>query len=238
MTRSAFLLCAAIAATVSAEAQTTYRETVLHDFAYFLAPKGAGPSAGVIRDPSGNLYGTTFSGGAWDQGVVFKIDTSGRQTILHSFAGGAQGANPHAGVILDQSGNLYGTTERSASYCDGCTRNGVVYKLDATGVETVLYTFTGGDDGGCPYGDMARDAAGNLYGTTSYGGMSGHGVVFKLDTSGHETVLHSFTGGADGASPNGVLLDSGNLYGTAYCGGTGSGCIDGVPPWAMGWYTS
>ena len=98
---------------------------------------------------------------------------------------------------------------------------GVVYKLDLTGHETVLYSFTGQADGGHPYAGVIRDSTGNLYGTTTYGG-TGAGVVYKLDNADHETVLYSFTGAADGGYPNaGVIRDSaGNLYGTTDKGGS------------------
>ena len=90
-------------------------------------------------------------------------------------------------------GNLYGTT-----LIGGAANKGVVYKLDTTGYETVLYSFAGGADGGAPFAAVILDSAGNLYGTTGYGGSANAGVVYRLDTAGHETVLHSFTGGADG----------------------------------------
>jgi uncharacterized repeat protein (TIGR03803 family) len=103
------------------------------------------------------------------------LDTAGHETVLHSFTAGADGGGPSAGVIRDSSGNLYGTTK------DGGTAGlGVVYKLDTAGQETVLYNFTGGADGGVPYGGVIRDSAGNLYGTTYSGGKHGSGVVFKL----------------------------------------------------------
>ena len=212
--------------TASAQTQTTYSETVLHSFASLIAPNGASPGA-LVRDPAGNLYGITIGGGAWGQGVVFKIDAAGQQTVLYSFRGGADGARPIGGLIRDEVGNLYGTTLSGGNSCDvtpdpSC---GVVFKIDAAGQETVVYAFTGGNTGFIPYSGVVRDSAGNLYGTTAFGGKSDYGVVFKVDPSGHEIVLHSFTGGADGGIPNsGVLLDSGNLYGTTTCGGAGGGC--------------
>ena len=212
----------ALALIAIAPAQAPASEIVLHNFGY-PAPKGAGPWAGVIRDSAGNLYGTTNTGGVSNKGVVYKVDTTGRQTVLHSFTGGADGGYPYAGVIGDSAGNLYGTTMQggtaNAADPDGY---GVVYKLDATGHETVLYSFTGGADGSGPVAGVIRDSAGNLYGTAYGGGTANAGVVFKLDTTGHETVLYSFKGGADGASPwAGVIRDSaGNLYGTTVYGGT------------------
>jgi uncharacterized repeat protein (TIGR03803 family) len=169
-------------------------ETVLHNFA--TPPKGAYPYAGLIRDAAGNLYGTTNSRGKAGAGVVFKVSTSGHQTVLYNFTGGVDGGYPQAGVIRDAAGNLYGTTAAG-----GTAGAGVVYKLDTSDHETVLYTFTGGDDGGLPDAAVIRDSAGNLYGTTSAGGTADWGTVYKLDTTGHETVLHNFTGGADGGLP-------------------------------------
>jgi uncharacterized repeat protein (TIGR03803 family) len=179
---------------------------------------------GLIRDSAGNLYGTTNGGGASGAGVVFQIDPSGNETVLYNFTGGADGGFPFGGLIRDSAGNLYGTTNGG-----GASGAGVVFKVDRAGNETMLYSFTGGPDGGYPlWVVLARDSAGNLYGTTSGGGASGNGVVFKLDPSGNETVLHSFTGGADGSSPfAGVVLGSnGNLYGTTPFGGqTNAGIV-------------
>src|ERR1039458_8091731 len=206
-------------------AQAPASEIVLHNFGY-PAPKGAGPWAGVIRDSAGNLYGTTQNGGVSNKGVVYKVDTTGRQTVLYSFTGGADGSGPQAGVIGDSAGNLYGTTSLG-----GTANVGVVYKLDTTGHETVLYSFTGGADGGEPAAGVILDSAGNLYGTTVFSGTAGTGVVYKLDSTGHETVLFTFTGtlsGGDGNVPwAGVIRDSaGNLYGTTLLSGTaGQGVV-------------
>ena len=193
-------------------------QVVLHNFQ--TPPKGSNPRAGVIRDSAGNLYGTAGGGGASGRGVVFKLSPSGKETVLYSFSGGADGSEPVAGVIRDSSGNLYGTTQL------GGTGSGVVYKLDSSGHETVLYTFTGGADGGYPEAGVIRDSAGNLFGTTQLGG-TGAGVVFQLESNNHEKVLYSFTGGADGGQPYaGVIQDSaGNLYGTTNSGGSGAGVV-------------
>ncbi len=191
----------------------TAQETVLYSFTG--GTDGGDPNAGVIRDPAGNLYGTTLHGGTADEGVVYKLDTAGVETVLYSFSGGPDGGNPYSGVIRDSAGNLYGTT-----YYGG-TAGGVVYKLDPSGDFKVLHTFTG-PDGTYPYAGLIGDSAGNLYGTTWGGGAAGHGVVFKLNPARNNyTVLHSFTGGADGSDPNaGVMRDSaGNLYGTTWAGG-------------------
>ena len=197
---------------------------MLHSFPYL--PQGATPDAGVIRDSAGNLYGTTVAGGLPHFGVVYKLDPAGHETVLYTFTGGADGGAPYAGVILDSAGNLYGTTQHGGgAQCGiyhGC---GVVFKLDPTGHETVLHSFTGGADGSLPIAGVILDSAGNLYGTTSAGGTANAGVVFRLDSTGQETVLYSFTGGADGRQPYaGVIRDAaGDLYGTTYLGGAGCG---------------
>jgi uncharacterized repeat protein (TIGR03803 family) len=202
-------------------------ETVLYSFTG--GADGGGPLAGVIRDKAGNLYGTTNGGGASGAGVVFRIDTSGNETVLYSFTGGADGGYPIAGVIRDRAGNLYGTTAGG-----GTSGAGVVFKVDTSGIETPLYSFTGGADGGYPlFAGVILDSAGNLYGTTAGGGTSGAGVVYKVDTSGNETVLYSFTGGADGNEPTtGVILGpAGKLYGTtAYGGRTNAGVVFEIKP--------
>ncbi|MGC9946834.1 MAG: choice-of-anchor tandem repeat GloVer-containing protein [Bryobacteraceae bacterium] len=196
------------------EVSSTGQETVL--YAFLGALDGALPSAGVIADPEGNLYGTTAYGGTFNAGTVFKVDPSGHQTILYNFAGGTDAAYPSAPVTRDADGNLYGTTTNG-----GAANYGTVYKLDTTGHETVLYSFTGGTDGGAPYASVVLDPAGNLYGTAVIGGAHDAGVVFKVDPAGQETVLYAFTGFGDGYQPyGGVIRDSaGNLYGTA--GGNG-----------------
>ncbi|MGA8493494.1 MAG: choice-of-anchor tandem repeat GloVer-containing protein [Terriglobales bacterium] len=193
---------------------TTGAETVLYSF--LGGADGGNPPAGLVRDSAGNLYGTTTWGGTYWVGVVFKVDTTGAETVLHSFTGGADGGEPYAGLVRDSAGNLYGTT-----YYGGASgAYGAVFKLDTTGAETVLYSFTGGADGGQPLAGLVRDSAGNLYGTTREGGAYSNGVVFKLDTTGVETVLYSFEGGAGGFPEAGLLRDSaGNLYGTTQAGG-------------------
>ena len=198
--------------------------TVLYSFAG--PPDGANPSGALVLDSSGNLYGTTEWGGSANLGTVFKMSTTGDEAILHDFAGGSDGANPEGGVILDSAGALYGTTSGGGTGA-GCETFacGIVFKVDAGGNESVLYTFNGdtasGVDGANPWGALVRDAGGNLYGTTVYGGSKGLGTIFKLDTAGHETLLHQFTG-KDGSYPYSTLVRdaAGNLYGTAYEGGT------------------
>jgi uncharacterized repeat protein (TIGR03803 family) len=195
-------------------------ETVLYSFTG--GSDGANPIAGVIRDSAGNLYGTTALGGAAFNGVVFKLDMAGQETVLYSFTGEADGGQPYAGVIQDATGNLYGTT-----YQGGLGNHGVVYKLDVTGQETVLYSFTGEPDGDQPHGGVALDPAGNLYGTTFLGGTSDQGAVYKLDATGRESILYSFTGGSDGGNPaDGVVrTPNGDLYATASGYTSGHGVV-------------
>jgi uncharacterized repeat protein (TIGR03803 family) len=249
---------------------------LLHSFRN--VPDGGNPNP-VITDAEGNLYGTTEYGGIVcganneSCGTVFKLDSSGKETVLHRFAGGADGSQPIAGLVRDAQGNLYGTTQGNGlipasstifkispdnketvlytfkGTTDGCCENsaltldwagniygispyagksgcgpdglgcGTVFKVSATGKFSVLHTFNGAD-GIKPDGGLVRDAAGNLYGTTFFGGdlnclpPTGCGTVFKLDAKNNLTVLYSFTGKADGANPLSVILDAeGNLYG-------------------------
>jgi uncharacterized repeat protein (TIGR03803 family) len=188
---------------------------------------GNQPQASLIRDSQGNLYGTTYKGGASDWGVVFKVTSGGQEIVLHSFTNSPDGASPVSGLFMDQAGNLYGTTPGggTGSCQGGC---GTVFEIDSTGTETILHSFTGAPDGMAPVGKLIADAQGNLYGTTVYGGTRspscvdyGCGTVFKVDTTGAETVLYSFTGNPDGAWPEaGLTMDSaGNLYGETEAGG-------------------
>jgi uncharacterized repeat protein (TIGR03803 family) len=196
------------------------KESVLHRFAGHLKD-GNNPQAGLIRDAASNLYGTTTYGGSFDDGIVFKVNKAGKETVLYDFTGGMDGGNPQYGSLRrDATGNLYGTTYTGGSFsCGGSDGCGTVFKLDL-GKETVFHNFAGGD-GANPYAGVIRDAAGNLYGTTAFGGPAQNGTVFKLDAGGRETILYGFTGGTDGAFPYGGLVRDavGNLYGTTNVGG-------------------
>ncbi len=186
---------------------------------------GANPVGVVIADKTGNLYGTTAFGGAYANGVVFKLAPDGTETVLYSFTGSSDGALPFAGVIMDQSGNLYGTTLEGGDYGAGN-----IFEVTPNGSETTLYSFTCQSDGCLPNAGLTEDKSGNFYGTTWYGGANFDGNVYKLAPDGTLTTLYSFAGGNDGFEPYaGVIFDkAGNLYGaTAYGGGTGclgSGC--------------
>ena len=201
-------------------ASGTYTEKTLYSFGSNPDGNGIYPWAGLIMDASGNLYGTT-TGGTGGTGSVFElVNSSGTYTerVLHSFSGGSDGRGPYAGLIMDASGNLYGTTTAG-----GTSGAGTVFELvnsSGTYTEKVLYSFTStAGDGANPYAGLVMDASGNLYGTTNGGGTGGFGTVFELvNTSGTftERVLHNFSGGSDGSNPlAGLIMDaSGNLYGT------------------------
>lgn len=192
---------------------------------------GYWPTGNLILDAQGNLYGTTRYGGHEQRsGTAFKISPTGQKSTLYEFgAYKGDGRGPEAGLIMDTQGNLYGTTgsgghrggELKGLTCPGGC--GIVFEINAAGVETILYTFMGwkAQDGAVPVAALVMDAEGNLYGTTNYGGVYGYGTVFKLVPSGKETVLYSFTGSAGGAFPSGnVVFDAeGNLYGTTFSGG-------------------
>jgi hypothetical protein len=258
-TRKVFVAVAVtLMLTVSALAQDS--EIVLHNFSG--GKDGAVGANQLAADSAGNLYGTTWDGGNSSAacgayfgypsysgcGVVFKLTPrkggAWKETVLHTFSGGKDGALPVGGVVLDSAGNLYGTTwfggDRRPANCNltglipGC---GVVYKLtpteDGPWTETVLYTFTGGSDGAYPYSGVTLDSSGNVYGTavaagymlTCNTGGSGCGVVFKLTPAPSgpwtESVLYAFTGGTYGNGPYGGLTfdASGNLYGVTKEGG-------------------
>jgi uncharacterized repeat protein (TIGR03803 family) len=163
------------------------KETVLYQFTG--GEDGAFPFAGVVRDWGRNLYGTTEGGGGTGCGgsgcgTVFKVDTTGKETVLYAFTGGPDGGLPLGGLVRDGAGNLYGTTYSGGNATECTGGCGVVFKLDTTGTETVLHTFTGGADGSNPAASLLLDSSGNLYGTAYQGGTgcngSGCGVVFKI----------------------------------------------------------
>ena len=184
-------------------------------------------------DTRENLYGTASSGGKYGEGVVFKATRSGQEIVLHSFGATGDGANPQGSLIIDASGNLYGTT-----FAGGSSGNGTVFKMSATGAERVLYSFAGGADGANPVAGLSIDKSGNLYGTTSVGGASGNGTVFKVSANGLHMVLYSFGGSSDGTVPiGGVTLDpKGNLYGATSTGGLYTyGTIFELKKSASGW---
>jgi uncharacterized repeat protein (TIGR03803 family) len=222
MTRAFAVVIVLGCAFLGAQAQTAQgaKETTL--YAFTGGSDGGSPSAGLIEDAKGNFYGTTFAGGAANLGTVFKISKGGKETVLYSFTGSPDGEHPTSNLLLDKAGNLYG-----ANYEGGASGFGAIFKLDSAGKESLLYSFGSGTDGEYPGSGLIEDAAGNLYGTTGYGGKSGNGTVFKVSKSGKETILHSFTG-KDGQYPFSTLLrdSAGNFYGTTSMGGSsGNGTV-------------
>jgi uncharacterized repeat protein (TIGR03803 family) len=205
----------------------SWTKNVLYRFAG--GTDGSIPQAGVILDPHGNLYGTTWKGGTGGYGTVFELqhsESGWTEILLHTF-GGNDGSAPISGLIRDRSGNLYGTTSQG-----GVANVGTVFRLSHNKEgwkETVLHSFTGSSgDGAVPYaGSLAFDTAGNLYGTTSAGGSVNSGTVFELmrpkSRVATESILYSFLGGSSGSAPyTGVIIDSaGTLYGTTSIGGKG-----------------
>ncbi len=180
---------------------------------------GGSPFAGLIQGRDGNFYGTTGFGGDLGLGTVFRITPGGALTTLHSFNGASTGANPYAELVQAGDGNFYGTT-----FAGGASNRGTLFRLTPGGQLTTLYSFTGGQDGSGPLGALQADASGNLYGTTSRGGASNQGTVFRAPTAGGApTVLYSFSGGPDGRQPKVALVPGrdGALYGT-----TGPGSVD------------
>ena len=217
-------------------------------YAFPALADGASPYASVALDSSGDVYGSSINGGDTacplngnGCGTLFEVSPAGQERVLYAFQGGTDGAFPEGSVLRDKAGNIYGTTAEGGDLSCyppyGC---GTVFSLSRSGKQTVLHAFTGGSDGEIPYAGLIRDAEGNLYGTTFAGGNgsqcgnpAGCGIVFKIDMAGNETLLHAFSGGTDGAFPNGALLwgSLGALYGTASGGGLfGFGTVFKVKP--------
>lgn len=187
--------------------------TYLHAFAG--GSDGAYPIAGLMQATDGNFYGTTWVGGASDLGTVFRMTPAGAVTVLHAFAGGADGQYPYAGLI-QVGGTFYGTTLQGGT--GGSL--GTVFTITPAGAYAVLHSFSGGADGAGPAAALLAASDGNLYGSTAGGGAPGQGTVFKCTLQGAVTVLHAFSG-ADGSEPWAALIQAtdGNFYGTTTYGG-------------------
>ncbi len=209
-----------------------WRESLLYVFGPFQQGDGSSPSGAFSRDADGNLYGTTYVGGAYSQGIAFELTNDGRvpfwrKTVLYTFPTNFS-TRPN-GVSFGPDGSLYGTTEGG-----GINGKGSIFRLtrnpDGTWSETDLYSFLGGSDGSSPFGGVAFDNSGNLYGTTVLGGGNGCddlgcGTVYRLTQlpggGWLESILYRFSGGLDGANPVGTLVLDGNnnLFGVADIGG-------------------
>ncbi len=223
---------------------SSWQYATLHSFRGERAD-GSGPGFGsLIIYNNCDLIGTTEGGGNF--GVVFGerpagnpyCKSSGRagERMVHVFGNGQDGQQPLGGVVADAEGNLYGTTSQGGTY-----GGGIVYEISRTGVETILYNFTGGNDGFNPVAAPTIDAQGNLFGTTSLGGADGNGVVFELAKSGSswtESTLYTFQGLSDGQNPvGGVIVDkNGNLFGSTFFGGDdGGGNVFELSPSGTSW---
>lgn len=255
------LLIAVVALASAASAER--KEKVLYSFQGI--PDGAVPAGGVAFDQQGNLYGATTNGGAsncqslFDCGTVFELSPPAKkgdpwvETVLYIFKGvpSKDGALPFGGLVIDESGNLYGTTGYGgAGTCLQSGTNvgcGTVYELSPpeqkgeAWTETVLHSFKGDKDGELAWGGLLFDGAGNLYGATEFGGGYGvcnapyyqHcGTIFEVSPPKQkggqwtEKVLYSFRGGKDGANPNGGLVfdNKGAIYGATEYGGSTTRC--------------
>jgi uncharacterized repeat protein (TIGR03803 family) len=216
---------------------------------------GEEPQNGVVFGHDGSLYGTTLYGGSAGDGTIFKLQPSPTichsilcpwdETVVHSFAGGTDGAEPSSGVSFDAAGNFYGTTQMGGAgmYCGqaGC---GVVYKFaPASGGgwnESIVYAFNGGADGEYPAQGVVMNAAGDFFGTCNTD-CPIHGSVYELTPNGSgytKSWIYRFTGESDGAGPNGLIIDSsGNLYGTATADGSGGvGVVYDLLPQSGNWF--
>jgi uncharacterized repeat protein (TIGR03803 family) len=224
-----FVLSAIVVLTAHAAASTT---KILYSFAG--GANGEYIDSDLVTDAAGNIYGSSVQGGTFGGGTVFEVTPAGVHTVLYNFTGGADGGEPYKGVTLDAQGNLYGTAVTGgAGSCEGGC--GVVYELThSAGIwkQSVIHTFTGGNDGSGPGSGVAFDKQGNIYGTTPTGGAKGQGVIYELkpgSTGWSLNVIHTFTGGADGAggSAGRLIFDAaGNIYGVATVGGVnGDGTV-------------
>ncbi len=233
-------LAAIIAIPSHSPASTT---TVLYSFSG--DTDGEYTDTDLVVDNAGSLYGSSVLGGDFGSGTVFRVNPSGEHTVLYSFTGGADGGEPYKGVALDAQGNLYGTAVTGGGgACEGGC--GVVYKLtnvNGSWHQSVIYTFAGGNDGSGPGSGLTFDRSGNLYGMTPTGGAFGMGVIFQLlaprgtQTSWTFHLIHTFTGGDDGASASAgrLLITNGRMYGVATTGGAnGQGTVFEMQPRLVG----
>jgi uncharacterized repeat protein (TIGR03803 family) len=214
-----------------------WKESVLHSFcSRSNCIDGLRPNGSLVFDADGNLYGTTFGGGEGSQGTVFQLSRGAHggwtERVLHSFTGGPDGKLPTGNLVIDSSGNLYGTTIAGGDHFGGTVFE---FTRDVNGrwTDKVLYSFCSPThcSGFEPYAGVTFDNAGNLYGTTLYGGAYNAGTVFELmpgsDGKWTENTLHSFDNGTGGGEPiTGVVFDgAGNLYGGAEYGGILEDCL-------------
>jgi hypothetical protein len=220
-----------------------WSETALYEFTG--GNDGANPQASLLLTSSGTLYGTTYAGGTLQLGTLFQLTPPASpggawtETVLYSFEGGLDGANPQAKLLLNsKDGLIFGTTK------EGGFGNGVVFQYDLTmAQETIVYAFSGGNDGSNPQASLLVDKDHHIFGTTYGGGKEGYGTVFELalfkgpkGPVWREKVVYAFTGGTDGGIPNaGLFVDAaGNLYGSTFWGGGATSCLESGYPAGCG----
>lgn len=196
-------------------------KSILHSFGS--GSDGSVPLGGLVLDHAGNLYGTTSAGGVNGNGAVFMLSLSGilwRESVLYSFGTGTDGAVPYAGVTLDSSGDVLGTTSAG-----GTGGYGTIFELNKqhSWAESVVYNFQNQNDGGVPYAGLIADGLGNFYGAATEGGSQGGGSIFELTPAGsgwNFTAIQSLAGwGISGTFRNLLLSSSGTLYATTHCDG-------------------
>jgi len=230
-------ILSALILTLSAAVAGGQTYTVLYSFAG--GADGAGPAAPVTLDlTTGNLYGTTSSGGSGCQypgcGTVFELTSAGVESVLYSFAGPPNDGVEPSDVFRDAGGNLFGTTLLGGPY-EGEGGSGIVFRIDPDGAETVLHSFKGGADGTEPASGLIWDPnSGDFYGVTAGGGEYGdYGTVYATTATGSKTALYSFgASGTSGNTPEGKLVQdgAGNLYGMLSLGGLGCGVVFELTP--------
>lgn len=188
--------------------------TIVHAFGK--GNDGAAPVGRVVIGADGSLYGSTTGGGSGQSGTVYRITPDGQESVLYAFAGGEDGNQP-GDIILDKKGNIYGVTTSGGHYSDG-----TLFRVSPSGQETQLHVFAENQtDGGEPDHGVIFDKAGNLYGSTPWGGSAGGGTIFKVTPQGDYSVFYNFPGDAGGAQPRTDLIidKGGNFYGTTSGGG-------------------
>ena len=219
------------------------KEVVLHSFTG--GADGSGPQGGLVMDALGNLYGTTFSGGASGNGTVFELirpkvkGGAWTEQVLYSFKTGTDGANPVSGVTFDKAGHLYGTTSAGGAYSYG-----TVFQLTHSSsgwTENILYQFQLQNDGGTPWAGIVVDASGNLYGATTQGGWGadGGGTIFKLSSS-HSgwsfEVIDVLSGWGISGTERNLVLKNGTIFATTHCDGADTaGTVYELSPSGTSW---
>jgi uncharacterized repeat protein (TIGR03803 family) len=229
----AVILSTLAGAAFNANSQT---ETILYSFGSHLSEHDPFPyPSGLVQGSDGNFYGTTENGGTNFAGTMFRITSIGSYTDLYTFGSYPGGPNPTGGPVQGSDGNFYGTTPRGGTNSCNC---GTVFRVSSSGSYTNLHSFTGYPvDGAVPEAGLLQGSDGNFYGTTTQGGTTNRGTVFRISPSGNYTNLYSFGSSPnDGVWPNALAQGSdGNFYGTTEYGPNDNGTVFRISP--SGTYT-